>query len=196
LPAAKVTMRWVYHYLFAALWIAFLVYWQVKAIDVKQTRQLEPVASRVLRVLMLGAAIVLMGFRLPGPWLDLRLWPQGLVAFWAGAGLTLAGLLFSVWARVYLGRNWSSSVTIKQDHELVVTGPYALVRHPIYTGLFAAFLGTVIAVGEVRAVLAFVLIAISIGYKLRLEERWMRAQFGAAYVAYSSRVAALVPYVL
>ncbi len=189
-------MRLVYHYLFAALWIAFLVYWQVMAINVKQTRQLEPIVSRILRVVMFGAAIVLMSSPLPGGWLDVQLWPQGLVSFWVGAGVTLAGLLFSIWARVHLGRNWSSSVTIKQDHELIVTGPYALVRHPIYTGLFVAFLGTVLAVGEVRAVLAFVLIAISIGYKLRLEEKWMRARFGAAYADYSSRVAALVPYVL
>jgi len=189
-------MRLVYHCLFQTLWIAFLVYWQVMAINVKPTQQLEPIVSRIVRVLMFGAAIVAIGFRLPGVWLNVQLWPQSVVSFWAGAGLTLAGLLFSIWARVHLGRNWSRSVTIKQDHELIVTGPYALVRHPIYTGLFAAFLGTVLAVGEVRAVLAFVLIAVQFGYKLRLEEKWMRAQFGAAYVAYSNRVAALVPYVL
>jgi len=189
-------MRWVYHSLFPTLWIAFLVYWQVMAINVKRTQQLEPLASRILRVLVFGMAIVAMSFRLPGAWLNVQLWPQGLLSFWAGTGLTFAGLLFSVWARVQLGRNWSRSVTIKQDHKLIVTGPYALVRHPIYTGLLAAFLGTVLAVGEVRAVLAFVLIAVQFGYKLRLEEKWMQAQFGAAYVAYSNRVAALVPYLL
>lgn len=189
-------MRFVYNYLFAVLWIAFLVYWQVMAINAKKTQRLEPLASRMARVFMFGVAIVLMSFRSHVAWLDLQLWPQGFAGFWIGAGLTFAGLLFSVWARVQLGRNWSRSVTIKQDHELIVTGPYALVRHPIYTGLFAAFIGTDVAVGQLRAVLALVLIAVSIGYKLRLEEKWMRAQFGAKYQAYSERVKALVPYVL
>lgn len=168
-------MLLVYHYLFAVLWIGFLVYWQVMAINVKETQRMEPTASRVLRVVMFGTAIVLMTFRLPVPWLRVQLWPQNFDTFWIGAVLTFAGLLFSVWARVHLGRNWSRSVTIKEGHELIVTGPYALVRHPIYTGLFLAFIGTVLAVSEVRGVVAFVLIVISISYKLSLEEKWMRA---------------------
>jgi ABC-type antimicrobial peptide transport system permease subunit len=89
-------MRLVYHFLFQTLWIAFLVYWQVMAINVKRTQQLEPLASRILRVLMFGTAIVAMSFRLPGAWLNAQLWPQGLISFWAGVGLTFAGLLFSV----------------------------------------------------------------------------------------------------
>lgn len=189
-------MRLVYNYLFGVLWIAFLVYWQVMAMGAKTTQRLEPVASRALRVIMFGAAIVLMSFPLRPEWLNLQLWPQSFATFWIGASLTLAGLLFSVWARVHLGRNWSRSVTIKEDHELIVSGPYALVRHPIYTGLFLAFIGTDLAVGQLRAVLAFVLIAVSIGYKLRLEEQWMREQFGAKYETYSGRVKALVPHVL
>ena len=189
-------MRLVYQYLFFVLWIAFLVYWQVKARNVKETQRLEPTSSRRTRLLMFGVAIVLMSFQLPVAWLNMRLWPQNAATFWIGATATVAGLLFSVWARVHLGRNWSSSVTIKQGHELIVTGPYGLVRHPIYTGLFLAFLGTILAVAEVRGVLAFVLIAISIGLKLRLEERWMHGQFGATYEAYSHRVSAVVPYVL
>jgi protein-S-isoprenylcysteine O-methyltransferase Ste14 len=189
-------VRLLYNYLFTVLWIAFLVYWNLMAMNAKATERLEPLAPRVMRVLMFGVAIVLMSFRLPVAWLRLRLWPQGAIPFWLGVALTFAGLLFSIWARVHLGRNWSRSVTIKRDHELVVTGPYALVRHPIYTGLFVAFIGTDVAVGEVRALIAFALIAISLWYKLSLEEKWMRAQFGATYETYSSRVAALVPYVL
>ncbi len=189
-------MRLLYHYLFTAAWIAFLVYWQVMALNAKVTKQMEPFASRLRRVLMFGAGIVLLSFRLPAAWLNLRLWPQDRPTFWAGFAITLAGLSFSVWARVHLGRNWSRSVTIKQDHELIVTGPYGLVRHPIYSGLFLAFLGTVLVIAEVRAVLGFALIAIPLWIKLRLEEKWMHAQFGTAYQAYSQRVAALVPFVL
>lgn len=189
-------MRLLYHYLFTVLWIAFLVYWQIMAGRVKRTQRLEPLASRVLRVIMFAAGIVLISARLPAAWLNLQLWPQGRFTFWLGFALTLAGLLFSVWARVHLGRNWSRSVTIKEDHELIVTGPYALVRHPIYSGLFLAFLGTVLAIDATRAVLGFALVALPLWFKLRLEEKWMRVEFGAAYEAYSERVAALVPYLL
>lgn len=189
-------MRLVYDWLFTVLWIAFLVYWQVMAINTKTTTRLEPAASRAFRVLLFGTAIVLLSFRLPMAWLHLQLWPSNFTTFWAGVAITMGGLLFCVWARVTLGRNWSRSVTIKQDHELIVTGPYALVRHPIYSGLFLAFMGTVLAVGQVRAVLAFALIVISLWYKLRLEEKWMRAQFGATYEGYAGRVKAVVPFVL
>jgi protein-S-isoprenylcysteine O-methyltransferase Ste14 len=189
-------MLLIYHYLFLVLWVAFLVYWQMMAFRVKVTQRLEPVASRVLRVVLFGSAIVLWSVPLPVAWLNVQLWAQDRLTFWAGFAITLAGLLFSVWARVQLGRNWSRSVTIKEDHELIVAGPYALVRHPIYTGLLTGFVGTTLAVGEVRAVLAFALFAIPIWIKLRLEEKWMRGQFGATYKAYSERVAALVPYLL
>jgi protein-S-isoprenylcysteine O-methyltransferase Ste14 len=121
------------------------------------------------------------------PWAD---WP-----FWIGALLTAAGLLFTVWARLHLGRNWSGIITIKKEHELVTSGPYALVRHPIYTGLLLAFLGSALAVGDWRGVLAFALAAGALWRKLRIEERWMRQQFGDAYQAYSQRVAALVPFI-
>lgn len=189
-------MRFIYHNLFTIVWIAFLVYWQIMAVRVKATQRLEPLASRVLRVLMFGTAIVLLCIPLPPSWLDQPIWPQGRLAFWTGFAITVAGLAFSVWARVQLGRNWSRSVTIKQDHELIVTGPYALVRHPIYTGLLTGFIGGALAMGQVRAVLAFALITLSLWIKLRLEEKWMRAQFGDAYAAYSRRVAALIPFVL
>ena len=101
-----------------------------------------------------------------------------------------------MWARHCLGRNWSRSVTIKEDHELIVSGPYTLVRHPIYTGLLTGSLGTAIAMTEVRGLVALALIFLALWGKLRMEERWMREEFGASYKAYSGRVAALIPFVL
>lgn len=189
-------MRLVYDNLFPAIWIIFLVYWNLMAFHAKTTERLEPLVSRVLRTIVFGVGIVLLSFPLHVAWLRLQLWPQNWLTYWAGFAILLAGLLLCVWARLHLGRNWSRSVTIKQDHELITTGPYTLVRHPIYSGLLAGFIGTVMAIGEVRAVLAFSLVALSLFYKLRLEEKWMRAQFGAKYETYSSQVAALVPYVL
>ncbi len=188
-------MLWFYEAFFPAVWTIFLLYWQIKAAGNKATQRLEPAFSRMLRALTFMVAIVLLSTpRIPLPWLYVQLWPSGYWAFWVGAAVTVAGLLFAVWARAHLGRNWSRSVTIKQDHELITTGPYAVARHPIYTGILAGFVGTVIALGQVRGVIAFVLVFLVIWAKLRMEERWMRSQFGETYAAYAGRTAALVPY--
>lgn len=190
-------MLWFYRWLFPAMWIAFLVYWQIRAAGTKTTQRMEPIASRIVRSITFCAAIALLLLnRIPLPWLYRHLWPTGLAAFYAGAAVTAAGLLFAVWARNFIGSNWSRSVTIKQDHELIVGGPYALVRHPIYTGILTGFVGSAIALGQVRGLIAFVLIALALWAKLRMEERWMRSQFGTTYEAYSRRVRALVPFVL
>ena len=81
-----------------------------------------------------------------------------MIAYWLGLIMVAAGIAFAVWARHYLGRNWSGTVTVKQDHELIRSGPYRLVRHPIYTGLLLAILGTAVAFGEWRGLLAFALL--------------------------------------
>jgi protein-S-isoprenylcysteine O-methyltransferase Ste14 len=190
-------MRMLYAYLFPVVWIAFLLYWQLMAVNVKATQRLEPATSRIARVVLFLFALLLIGYPgIPIHWLYRRILPDARLCFWTGAAITVAGLGFCVWARLHLGRNWSRSVTIKEDHELIVSGPYAVVRHPIYTGLLVGFLGTGIAVAQVRGVLAFLFIFAALWIKLRLEERWMRAHFGASYEMYSRRVAALVPYLL
>ncbi len=170
---------WFYKSFFPVLWIAFLIYWQIKAVHTKTTRRVEPVVSRILRALTyLIAIVLLLTTRIPLHWLYLQPWPAGLWPFWLGATVMVAGLLFAVWAREYLGSNWSRSVTIKQGHELITTGPYAVVRHPIYTGFLAGFLGTVIALSQVRGFISFALIFLILWLKLRMEEQWMRSQFG------------------
>jgi protein-S-isoprenylcysteine O-methyltransferase Ste14 len=186
-----------YQAFFPVLWIVFILYWQVKAADTKATQRLEPGASRLFRMLVSLIAIVLLSVpRLPLPWLYLQLWPQGYWPFWLGVAITVAGLLFAIWAREHLGRNWSRSVTIKQDHELITTGPYSVARHPIYTGILTGFLGMAIAISQVRGFLAFVLIFLVFWFKFRMEEKWMRTQFGETYATYARQTAALVPYIL
>jgi protein-S-isoprenylcysteine O-methyltransferase Ste14 len=188
-------MLWFYISFFPVVWFLFLLYWQIKAANTKSTQRLEPAASRILRVFIFAIAIALLAIpRIPLPWLYLPLWPGGLLPFWLGAAVTIAGLLFAVWAREHLGRNWSRSVTIKQDHELITTGPYALVRHPIYTGILTGFLGMAIAISQVRGLIVFVLIFLAFWIKFRMEERWMRFEFGEAYATYAHKTAALVPY--
>lgn len=188
---------WFYEVFFPVVWIAFLLYWQIKAIHTKTTQRLEPAASRILRVFIFLIAIALLSTRrIPLRWLYLQLWPVGFWPFWLGAAVMIAGLLFAMWAREHLGRNWSRSVTIKQDHELITSGPYGVVRHPIYTGILTGFLGTAIAISELRGFIAFVLVFLAFWIKLRMEEQWMRAQFGETYASYAHETAALVPFVL
>src|SRR6185437_1630201 len=188
-------MLWIYESFFPVIWVAFLIYWRIKAVDTKTTQRLEPAASGILRLLAILIAVVLLSTtRIPVRWLYIQLWPAGFWPFWLGAAVTVAGLLFAIWARVHLGRNWSSSVTIKEGHELITSGPYAMARHPIYTGILTGFLGTVIALSQMRGLIAFVLIFLVLWLKLRREEQWMRSQFGETYAAYAHKTASLVPY--
>jgi protein-S-isoprenylcysteine O-methyltransferase Ste14 len=188
-------MIWFYKSFFPAVWITFLIYWQLKAANTKKTQRLEPAGSRILRALTILVAIVLLSTTwIPLPWLYRHLWRVGFWLFWLGAALTVGGLLFAVWAREHLARNWSSSVSIKQDHELITTGPYAVVRHPIYTGILTGFVGFAIALSEVRGFVVFVLFILVFWAKLSMEEQWMRSQFGETYAKYVHRTAALVPY--
>ncbi|HXD05952.1 MAG TPA: isoprenylcysteine carboxylmethyltransferase family protein [Burkholderiaceae bacterium] len=185
-------------FIFPAMWIAWALYWWASSLGVKAVVRRESIASRALHIVPLMLAVTLM--MLPDErFAALRLGfltggARASWAFWLGAALTLAGLLFTVWARVHLAGNWSGTVTLKAGHELVTTGPYRLVRHPIYTGLLLAFLASALALGEWRGVLAFAIVAAALWRKLRLEERWMREAFGETYERYCERVPALVPF--
>ncbi|MDR3764233.1 MAG: isoprenylcysteine carboxylmethyltransferase family protein [Acidobacteriota bacterium] len=195
-PCVSSFMRILYDWLFPALWIVYVLYWQWMARDVKAATRREGLASHALRSLLMIASVALYFVDVPLRFLNLHFIHTGLGTFWTGAAITAAGLLFSVWARQVLGRNWSREVTVKQDHQLIVRGPYALARHPIYTGLLTAVLGSALAVGRWRALLGAALVFLALGLKLRLEERWMGEQFGAAYAVYRQRVRALIPFVL
>ncbi|MBV9747499.1 MAG: isoprenylcysteine carboxylmethyltransferase family protein, partial [Acetobacteraceae bacterium] len=143
----------------AFLWLAWLALWAAWSVGTKQTVRQESRASRLAyHVPLLAGAILFALPGLRGGWLGIRLLPRNLLWFWAGTALVAAGLGFAVSARAYLGRNWSSIVTLKQGHELIRTGPYRLVRHPIYTGMLLAFVGTAMARGDVRGLVALVLV--------------------------------------
>jgi protein-S-isoprenylcysteine O-methyltransferase Ste14 len=188
-----------YNVLFPTLWLAWLVYWLALSRRVKTTSRRESTYSRLSYVIpTLLAAAVLFWPSFPFPPLDKRFLPSSEWLVWGaiGAALNVIGLLFACWARVYLGRNWSGTVTLKENHELIMTGPYGIVRHPIYTGLLTAFIGVAIARAEWRSILGVVIISWAFWRKLRIEERWMREQFGDAYETYSRRVSALVPFIL
>jgi len=182
-----------------AMWLIFALYWLWGWLRVKRAARREAVLPRLLKYwLPLAIAVVLIG---PGEWfgdswLHARMVPPSVAVAVIGALLTMLGVAFACWARYVLGRNWSSVVQVKQDHELIQSGPYRWVRHPIYTGLLLAFAGTAMAIGEWRGLICVVIVAVSFWFKLRLEERWMRENFGAAYESYMQRTKALIPGVL
>jgi len=182
---------------FAVLWVAWFIYWTAAARNVKVTRRRESVGTFLLnRVFVIVGALLLVVPHQPFHWLNERFVPPTPPAYWLGFVIVVGGLAFAVWARLHLGRNWSGLVTVKQDHELVRSGPYSLVRHPIYTGLLLGILGTAVAIGEWRALIAFALITIGFVLKLRTEERFMSETFGEQYARYRAEVPALIPFVV
>jgi len=190
-------MQFVYDHLFVAMWVCWGLYWLISARGIKSPVRRESALSRWMHF----GPLIVAGWLLADAnhfWAPLseRFMVRTELTFWIAAGVTAGGLLFTVWARRHLGRNWSGSVTIKADHELITSGPYRLARHPIYTGLLLAFAGNAVVVAEWRGVLALVIVFAALWRKLKLEERWMREQFGQAYTDYAKRVAALVPFLL
>jgi len=187
----------LYRYLFPAMWLSWAAYWWVSSRNVKSAVRRESLASHVSHIgPLILAALLLSVPSIPVPILGQRFLPRAAWLLGIAATLTAAGLLVTVWARQYLGTNWSATVTIKEGHELITRGPYALVRHPIYTGLLLAFAGSAMAVGEWRGVLAVALAFLALWRKLLLEERWMHQEFGEVYQAYCRRVPALIPFVV
>ena len=123
-----------------------------------------------------------------------RFLPDSVIYLWIGLTMTFAGVMFAIWARVTLGRNWSGIVTVKRDHELIRTGPYALVRHPIYTGITFAVFGTAIFIGEIKSLIVVVAMLSVFTYKMKIEEQFMTEQFGSEYASYRQTTKALVPF--
>ena len=124
-----------------------------------------------------------------------QIWHVGYGGACVLALVIVAGLAFTWWARIYLGRLWSSAITRKEDHTVVDTGPYALVRHPIYTGLIVALLATAGAEATVTALLGTALIIVGLWQKARSEERFLMVELGPdAYGSYRRRVPMLVPF--
>jgi protein-S-isoprenylcysteine O-methyltransferase Ste14 len=185
----------VYSLIISALWVAWGLYWLISARSSKTTQRRESPASRLAHILPLIVGGVLIAWRrMPWPLLAQRVWPVTFTSYCIGIALLAGGLLFSVWARVHIGRNWSGSVTVKEDHELIRSGPYALVRHPIYTGILLALIGTVLISGTPRALLGLLIIIVSLVRKMDVEETFMRATFPGRYERYCAEVPALIPF--
>jgi protein-S-isoprenylcysteine O-methyltransferase Ste14 len=127
----------------------------------------------------------------------IQLWSTPIPAGWACFALAVAGFLFCWWARVHLGQLWSGTITLKSGHRVVDTGPYRLVRHPIYTGLILSALATALEKATLLAFGAVVLITFGFWLKARFEEGFLRAELGReAYDAYAAQTPMLIPFKL
>ncbi len=175
----------------AAIWASFSILWEVAARNTSRDQSAESSSARTLHVLMVNVALLLIFVPVPG--LTQRFVPASAALSIVGLTLQFAGLFFAVWARLHLGRNWSGRISIKVDHELIRTGPYRLIRHPIYTGFLGMFAASVLVSGEVHAVVGLALGTFAYIRKLRLEEENLAAVFGAEWTEYRASSWALVP---
>jgi protein-S-isoprenylcysteine O-methyltransferase Ste14 len=167
----------------ALLWIAFISYWSAAAKTAAPTQSSESAASRRTHVRLMNTAFVFLFF-LPVSILGLRFLPDSPWLAVAGLAIQVAAGMLGVSARRHLGRNWSGAITVADNHQLVTTGPYRVLRHPIYVAMIGMFAGSAIAIGTWHALVGVALIVIAYARKIPLEEQSLRAVFGPAYEEY------------
>jgi protein-S-isoprenylcysteine O-methyltransferase Ste14 len=177
------------------LWVAFAVSWVAAAAWQRTTEKRAGARAEIRYRLVLIAGGILLGVparQYVGP---LRLWRVTWAEAWISVAVMAIGFLFAWWARVHLGSLWSGTITKKTDHRVIDSGPYAIVRHPIYTGILIAVLATAAVKGTVLALVAAAIITLGLWMKAKLEEGWLRQELGPdAYDAYRRRVPMLVPF--
>ena len=182
--------------LIISCWYIFVLFWVINIFSNKRTLRRGSVRNRWAYTILFWVAVCLLngwGFQDTNNLMQVIL-PHSEVLNLIAMVLTVAGLAFAIWARVVLGRNWSATVTFKENHELITQGPYALVRHPIYTAMLTMFLGTALAVGTVGGFVGLGVLYLSFWIKYQQEEAFMIEHFGDQYLDYRKRVCAIVPF--
>jgi protein-S-isoprenylcysteine O-methyltransferase Ste14 len=179
-----------------APWVVFSLWWCVRLIANQRVAEQESFGSRLVYMVPFCAAVWLLCSTRPlGP-LDFQMWPRTPLVEWLGFAVECVGIGFAIVARETLGKLWSGAVTLKEGHRIIRQGPYALVRHPIYTGILPGFVGATIAHGQLRALLSLFLAAACFQRKIQLEERLLVGHFGDEYRDYRRQVRALIPFIL
>lgn len=175
-------------------WILFVAVWIISARNLKRTAQAESTWVRLPHMLVMAVAYTLLfEVYLPVGPLNQRFLPSNEALTTAGILLAWAGVGTAIWARVHIGEYWSARVTLKEDHQLIRTGPYRYMRHPIYTGLLLATLGTALVADAWRGLVAFGLVLSMHILKARKEERLLCGQFGQDYERYRLSTGFLLP---
>jgi len=176
------------------LWILFALFWLVSALKRKKTKQREAISQRLAYMLPLFVAFFLLfNPRAEFGWLVTYFVPHTLGVQWAGVGVMAAGVAIAFWARVHLGSNWSGVVTLKEGHELIRTGPYRNIRHPIYTGILVAFAGNTLVNGQVRGLIAVAIVWASSFIKARREEAFLAQEFGSKFDEHTQHTGMFLP---
>jgi protein-S-isoprenylcysteine O-methyltransferase Ste14 len=178
----------------AAIWIVMIVYWNISARNIRPVAKAEDAKSTERRQLLLNLAILMLFVPVPG--LTCQFLAPTRAAVATGFTVQAGSALFYFWTKRYLGRFWSSAVAIMKDHQLVRTGPYRLIRHPLYTGMLGMFIGTAIVSGQYHALIGAALGVFAYWGKIRIEERALSEAFGAEYDDYKRHSTALIPWLL
>lgn len=180
--------------LLGIVWLGFGIYWAVSA---RQSGVAETTESNRFRALRFGILVttfvLLLAPWLGFPFLNVRAYRDSFAVRWVGAVLTTAGIALAVSARRHLGKNWSDKVELKLDHQLIRSGPYAYLRHPIYSGVLLGVVGTALAIGMVRGGLAFCLLLTSYAIKARKEESVLAGKFGDEFREHQRNAGFLLP---
>jgi protein-S-isoprenylcysteine O-methyltransferase Ste14 len=182
---------WSWLWVSAALWVAFILYWSKEAANASATRRAESARSRAIHNGLMNLSLLLLFLRLPG--LTGRWVPATPLVTAGGLALHIGSFALAVWSRRHLGRNWSHRVEEKEGHELVRSGPYRVIRHPIYSAMIGMTIGTALVSGETHALLAIVILMGAYARKIWLEEQNLARVFGAAWTDYRKSSWALVP---
>jgi protein-S-isoprenylcysteine O-methyltransferase Ste14 len=177
-----------------SLWVIFCLYWVVSALRVRRTQQMEAAGRRFGTIAVLVvAAFLIFARRVNLGILSRRFIPESETIKAASLVLVAVGVAIAIWARWHIGEYWSSRVALKEDHHLIQSGPYARVRHPIYSGMLLAMIGTGLFVGEWRAILGVLLVFAAHWQKARREEKLLASEFGPVYQDYCGRTGSLIP---
>jgi len=175
-------------------WYALAIYWAFSALRLKRIKVSEDPSGRLLHLgMMVLVFMLLYSERLAlGP-LGWRFVPDSTLFRNSGILLTFIGAVVAIWARYSLGQYWSGRVTLKVDHQLIRFGPYAQVRHPIYSGLILAMAGTALVIGEWRAAVGVLLAVVELSRKAAKEEALLATEFGDQYREYRRQAGFLMP---
>jgi protein-S-isoprenylcysteine O-methyltransferase Ste14 len=180
-----------------SVWGIFFLFWIITAMQNRQRAQeSEPFFSRLPNIILYGIAITLLIFDLsffaPFVW---RIVPDGWGISLTGLAIQISGLGFASWARMHLGKYWSARVTLAEDHQLIQSGPYQLVRNPMYLGILLGMFGTAVVIGQLRGMLAATAVLFALLWKIKAEEKILSNHFGERFQQYKKNAKSIIPFI-